>query len=171
MSACFFYWLCLFLFHFSQYLVVLNLYIIFNLDTGKCTKNRERLQLCTVQSFSNTSYFVCVCVCVCRWHAIIVDGHSVEELCKALCQPHDQPTVIVAQTLKGKGISGITHTYRKRDGESVHVYREHSLYIYFNVQHELYVNFSKLSINLSCCSYTAVMVTVCYIHYIIQNLQ
>lgn len=70
--------------------------------------------------------------CVCRWHAIIVDGHSVEELCKALCQPYDQPTVIVAQTLKGKGISGITHTYRKRDGERERVYMctENTVYIY-----------------------------------------
>ncbi|GAA6108295.1 transketolase [Tachysurus ichikawai] len=38
------------------------------------------------------------------WHAVIVDGHNVEELCKALCQPHDQPTCIVALTIKGKGI-------------------------------------------------------------------
>ncbi|XP_060737274.1 transketolase-like [Tachysurus vachellii] len=38
------------------------------------------------------------------WYAVIVDGHNVEELCKALCQPHDQPTCIVAQTFKGKGI-------------------------------------------------------------------
>ncbi|XP_030633457.1 transketolase [Chanos chanos] len=38
------------------------------------------------------------------WHAIIVDGHSVEELCKALCQPRHQPTAIIAKTIKGKGI-------------------------------------------------------------------
>lgn len=38
------------------------------------------------------------------WHAIIVDGHSVEELCKALSQPRHQPTAILAKTIKGKGI-------------------------------------------------------------------
>ncbi|XP_008283303.1 transketolase-like [Stegastes partitus] len=38
------------------------------------------------------------------WHAIIVDGHSVEELCKALSQPRHQPTAIIAKTIKGKGI-------------------------------------------------------------------
>ncbi|KAJ0068725.1 hypothetical protein NL108_010792, partial [Boleophthalmus pectinirostris] len=38
------------------------------------------------------------------WHAIIVDGHSVEELCKALSQPRHQPTAIIAKTVKGKGI-------------------------------------------------------------------
>uniref|UniRef100_A0A8C7Z445 transketolase n=1 Tax=Oryzias sinensis TaxID=183150 RepID=A0A8C7Z445_9TELE len=40
------------------------------------------------------------------WHAIIVDGHSVEELCKALSQPRHQPTAIIAKTIKGKGIPG-----------------------------------------------------------------
>ncbi|XP_056130390.1 transketolase-like [Lampris incognitus] len=38
------------------------------------------------------------------WHSIIVDGHSVEELCKALSQPRHQPTAIIAKTTKGKGI-------------------------------------------------------------------
>uniref|UniRef100_A0A665TKA5 transketolase n=1 Tax=Echeneis naucrates TaxID=173247 RepID=A0A665TKA5_ECHNA len=38
------------------------------------------------------------------WHAIIVDGHSVEEIYKALCQPRHQPTAIIAKTIKGKGI-------------------------------------------------------------------
>uniref|UniRef100_A0AAR2IX24 transketolase n=1 Tax=Pygocentrus nattereri TaxID=42514 RepID=A0AAR2IX24_PYGNA len=36
------------------------------------------------------------------WHAIIVDGHSIEELCKALTQPRHQPTAIIAKTIKGK---------------------------------------------------------------------
>ena len=49
---------------------------------------------------------VSVCVCVYSWHAIIVDGHSVEELCKALSQPRHQPTAIIAKTIKGKGIPG-----------------------------------------------------------------
>jgi len=48
-------------------------------------------------------------VYVCSWHAIIVDGHSVEELCKALSQPRHQPTAIIAKTIKGKGIPGISH--------------------------------------------------------------
>ncbi|XP_077181662.1 transketolase [Paroedura picta] len=41
------------------------------------------------------------------WHAIIVDGHSVEELCKAFGQAKHQPTAIIAKTYKGKGITGI----------------------------------------------------------------
>uniref|UniRef100_A0A7M4FPB8 transketolase n=1 Tax=Crocodylus porosus TaxID=8502 RepID=A0A7M4FPB8_CROPO len=41
------------------------------------------------------------------WHAIIVDGHSVEELCKAFGQAKHQPTAIIAKTYKGRGISGI----------------------------------------------------------------
>lgn len=39
------------------------------------------------------------------WHAVIVDGHSVEELCKVLSQPRHQPLAIIAKTIKGKGIS------------------------------------------------------------------
>uniref|UniRef100_A0A8C7Z091 Transketolase n=1 Tax=Oryzias sinensis TaxID=183150 RepID=A0A8C7Z091_9TELE len=41
------------------------------------------------------------------WHSIIVDGHSVEELCKVLSQPRHQPIAIIAKTIKGKGIPGI----------------------------------------------------------------
>ncbi|EHB13001.1 Transketolase [Heterocephalus glaber] len=41
------------------------------------------------------------------WHAIIVDGHSVEELCKAFGQAKHQPTAIIAKTFKGRGITGI----------------------------------------------------------------
>uniref|UniRef100_A0A8C8GA16 transketolase n=1 Tax=Oncorhynchus tshawytscha TaxID=74940 RepID=A0A8C8GA16_ONCTS len=41
------------------------------------------------------------------WHAIIVDGHSVEELCKALSQARHQPTAIIAKTTKGKGIPAV----------------------------------------------------------------
>lgn len=40
------------------------------------------------------------------WHAIIVDGHSVEELCKAFGQAKHQPTAIIAKTFKGRGITG-----------------------------------------------------------------
>jgi transketolase len=45
-------------------------------------------------------------MCFYSWHAIIVDGHSVEELCKALSQARHQPTAIIAKTTKGKGIPG-----------------------------------------------------------------
>jgi len=37
---------------------------------------------------------------------VIVDGHSVEELCKVLNQPRHQPLAIIANTIKGKGIPG-----------------------------------------------------------------
>ncbi|XP_030209935.1 transketolase isoform X2 [Gadus morhua] len=39
------------------------------------------------------------------WQAVVVDGHSVEELCKVLNQPRHQPLAIIAKTIKGKGIS------------------------------------------------------------------
>ncbi|XP_062924168.1 transketolase-like [Mobula hypostoma] len=44
------------------------------------------------------------------WHAEVVDGHSIDELCKAFWQAgmvNDKPTVIIAKTLKGKGIEGV----------------------------------------------------------------
>lgn len=52
-------------------------------------------------------------LCFPSWHAIIVDGHSVEELCKVLSQPRHQPLAIIAKTIKGKGIPGtiISHTH------------------------------------------------------------
>ena len=41
------------------------------------------------------------------WNALCVDGHDVEQLMNALRQPHskDKPTVIIADTVKGKGVS------------------------------------------------------------------
>lgn len=45
-------------------------------------------------------------LCFPSWHAIIVDGHSVEELCKVMSQPRHQPLAIIAKTIKGKGIPG-----------------------------------------------------------------
>ncbi|XP_041130338.1 transketolase-like [Polyodon spathula] len=39
------------------------------------------------------------------WNTIVLDGHSVEELCKAFCQARQQPTAIIAKTFKGKGIA------------------------------------------------------------------
>ncbi|KAM3915062.1 transketolase [Leptodactylus fuscus] len=41
------------------------------------------------------------------WHTVVVEGHSVEELCKALTPVKNQPNVIIAKTYKGKGITGI----------------------------------------------------------------
>jgi len=44
------------------------------------------------------------------WNAIVVDGHSVEELCKAFAVAEvteEQPTCIIAKTFKGQGIEGI----------------------------------------------------------------
>ncbi|XP_066452622.1 transketolase isoform X2 [Eleutherodactylus coqui] len=41
------------------------------------------------------------------WHSVVVDGHSVEELCKAFTPVKNQPTAIIAKTYKGKGITGI----------------------------------------------------------------
>uniref|UniRef100_A0A8C9T510 Transketolase n=1 Tax=Scleropages formosus TaxID=113540 RepID=A0A8C9T510_SCLFO len=43
------------------------------------------------------------------WNTYVVDGHDVEELCKALWQAQQdkgRPTAIVAKTLKGKGLKG-----------------------------------------------------------------
>ncbi|MGH0158608.1 UNVERIFIED_CONTAM: hypothetical protein FKN15_035532 [Acipenser sinensis] len=44
------------------------------------------------------------------WNTYVVDGHDVEELCKALWQAQqvkDKPTAIVTKTFKGKGIQGV----------------------------------------------------------------
>jgi transketolase len=42
------------------------------------------------------------------WHAIEIDGHDLAEIDQALSEarePRDQPTVIVAKTIKGRGVS------------------------------------------------------------------
>lgn len=41
----------------------------------------------------------------CGWEVIEADGHNEEELCEALLRDSDIPKVIVANTVKGKGIS------------------------------------------------------------------
>ncbi|XP_066565941.1 transketolase-like protein 2 [Amia ocellicauda] len=44
------------------------------------------------------------------WNTYVVDGHNVEELCKALWQAQQvkgKPTAVVAKTYKGKGLKGI----------------------------------------------------------------
>ncbi|KAK2118410.1 hypothetical protein P7K49_005297 [Saguinus oedipus] len=40
------------------------------------------------------------------WHAIIVDGHSVEELCKAFGQAKHQPTDIIPRPSRAEGSQG-----------------------------------------------------------------
>ena len=47
-----------------------------------------------------------------RWNTYVVDGHDVEELCKAFWQAKqvkDKPTCIVAKTFKGKGLKSRPH--------------------------------------------------------------
>lgn len=44
----------------------------------------------------------------CGWHVVEVNGHSVRELAEALDlagEVHDRPTVVIAHTTKGKGVS------------------------------------------------------------------
>jgi len=44
------------------------------------------------------------------WNAIVVDGHDIEQLCKAFHTAREttgQPTAIIAKTFKGKGIQGV----------------------------------------------------------------
>ena len=46
------------------------------------------------------------------WHAVQVDGHNIEELLTAFNEARmmkDKPTVIVAHTVKGKGVSFMEH--------------------------------------------------------------
>lgn len=39
------------------------------------------------------------------WETITIDGHSVEECCEAFSKRTEKPLVVIAQTIKGKGIS------------------------------------------------------------------
>jgi transketolase len=44
----------------------------------------------------------------CGWHVIELNGHSVREVAQALelaGKVHDQPTILIARTTKGKGVS------------------------------------------------------------------
>ncbi|XP_074140574.1 transketolase [Sminthopsis crassicaudata] len=41
------------------------------------------------------------------WNAVVVDGHSVEELCKTFDQNKHKPLAVIAKTYKGRGISGV----------------------------------------------------------------
>jgi len=39
------------------------------------------------------------------WDTIVIDGHDIEQLYNAFTKKHDKPLVIIANTIKGKGIS------------------------------------------------------------------
>ena len=44
------------------------------------------------------------------WHAVIIDGHNIGEVDRAYgeaLQPRDRPTVIIARTIKGRGVSSV----------------------------------------------------------------
>jgi transketolase len=44
----------------------------------------------------------------CGWHILEINGHSVREVAEALelaGEIHDRPTIIIAHTTKGKGVS------------------------------------------------------------------
>ncbi len=46
------------------------------------------------------------------WHTIIIDGHAINQLmdaCDQAAAVHNKPVVILARTVKGKGISSIEH--------------------------------------------------------------
>src|SRR3989304_8856420 len=43
-----------------------------------------------------------------KWDVIDIDGHSIEQIIPALekaCQSREKPTLILARTIKGKGVS------------------------------------------------------------------
>jgi len=48
------------------------------------------------------------------WHAARVDGHDITEICRALDETDniDKPCIIIAETVKGKGIACIEGTFR-----------------------------------------------------------
>ena len=44
-----------------------------------------------------------------RWNTIEIDGHDVEQVCRAFHEANackDRPTAILAKTYKGKGVPG-----------------------------------------------------------------
>jgi transketolase len=38
------------------------------------------------------------------WEANVINGHNVEEIYEAFCATHDRPYIIIAKTIKGKGV-------------------------------------------------------------------
>lgn len=43
------------------------------------------------------------------WHTRMIDGHSVSELLEAFDAPEDRPLVVIANTVKGKGVPFMEH--------------------------------------------------------------
>lgn len=49
------------------------------------------------------------------WHVLDVDGHNIEAICDAVDEAkaiYEKPTVIIAHTIPGKGVSEIEFDYR-----------------------------------------------------------
>lgn len=46
------------------------------------------------------------------WNTISIDGHDVKECARVLGRRYDKPTVIIANTIKGKGISFMENNYQ-----------------------------------------------------------
>lgn len=93
-------------------------------NTFICVRMFISIHVCiTSQSFIYFCYLF-------SWHAIIVDGHSVEELCKALSQPRHQPIAIIAKTIKGKGIPGIFQSSHNSQNSSIFIKTHYCLFMY-----------------------------------------
>lgn len=41
----------------------------------------------------------------CGWEVVVCDGHKTDEITKALMKEHKKPLVVIAKTIKGKGVS------------------------------------------------------------------
>ena len=58
-----------------------------------------------------------------KWNVIEVDGHNMDEIHNAIDEKNDKPTVIIAHTVKGKGVSFMEDTvlwhYRTPKGEEL----------------------------------------------------
>lgn len=68
-----------------------------------------------IQSFGRTNEVINLEPIVDRWNSFgwnvhEVDGHNFEELIHALEKPHERPKVIIANTVKGKGVSFMENT-------------------------------------------------------------
>lgn len=50
-----------------------------------------------------------------NWHVLEIDGHSFEAICAAVAEAkaiYEKPTVIIAHTIAGRGVSFMEHDYR-----------------------------------------------------------
>lgn len=50
------------------------------------------------------------------WETHVVNGHDLEALCQVLSIAHDKPLCVIADTVKGKGVSFIENNYRWHNG-------------------------------------------------------